>query len=47
MSESHDPPEAGESQTDEDLDVEGPNEGGPGSEPEPAPDKADELRSDS
>jgi hypothetical protein len=35
MTESPQPPDPGQNPTDDDLDVEGPNEGEPGHQPEP------------
>jgi len=41
MTESPETPDPGETPTDDELDVEGPNESGPGHEPEPEPDGDD------
>lgn len=42
MTESPQTPDPGENPTDDELDVEGPNESGPGHEPEPDDDAAAE-----
>ena len=41
MTESPETPDPGENPTDDELEVEGPNESGPGHEPEPDGDDAD------